>query len=75
MADEIKVGDRVRVKDRPWWPGGYRMKDAEGDVVELKKPWGYVVTYLRKAGPRAEEIGVSLGATITFRDDEVEKIS
>jgi len=33
---EVKVGDRVRIKDRPDWPNppGYRLKNSEGTVVE-----------------------------------------
>ena len=26
---EFKVGDRARVKDRPGWPGGYKIADWE----------------------------------------------
>jgi len=74
MAD-IKAGDKVKVKDQPSWPSGFRMAGAEGEVIEVKKPWGYVVMHVSKAGPRAEEMGISLGATVTFREDEVEKVS
>ena len=32
----FKVGDRARVKDRPGWPGGYKIAGWEGDIVEVK---------------------------------------
>ncbi len=66
---EIKVGDRVRIKDRPDWPGGYKMANSEGSVIEVHEPWGYVVIHLEKT-----DASIDLGTTLTLREDAVEKI-
>ena len=48
---ELKMGDRVRVKDRPGWPGGYKIANWEGTVVEVKEdPRGYVIVKADKTG-------------------------
>lgn len=48
---EFKVGDRARVKDRPGWPGGYKIANWEGEIVEVKAdPAGYVVIKADKTG-------------------------
>jgi len=66
---EIKVGDRVRVKDRPDWPGGYKIASSEGSVIEVQKPWGYVVIHLEKTNA-----SIDLGITLTLREEGLEKI-
>ena len=33
---KFKVGDRVKVTDRPGWPGGYKIAHWEGEIVEVK---------------------------------------
>ena len=41
---ELKVGDKVKVKDRPGWPGGYKIANWEGVIVEVKEdPADYVI--------------------------------
>jgi hypothetical protein len=48
---ELEVGDRVRVKDRPGWPGGYKIANWEGTIVEVKEdPRGYVIMKADKTG-------------------------
>jgi hypothetical protein len=48
---ELKMGDRVRVKDRPGWPGGYKIANWEGTIVEVKEdPRGYVIMKVDKTG-------------------------
>jgi len=48
---EFRVGDRARVKDRPGWPGGYKIANWEGEIVEVKAdPAGYVVMEADKTG-------------------------
>jgi len=60
----FKVGDRVRVKDRPGWPGGYRIANWEGQVVEVvSDPAGYVVI-------KADQSKYDMA----FPEDELEKI-
>ena len=48
---EFKVGDRARIKDRPGWPGGYKIANRAGEIVEVKAdPAGYVVMKADKTG-------------------------
>jgi len=48
---EFSVGDRARVKDRPGWPGGYKIANWEGEIVEVKTdPSGYVIMKADKTG-------------------------
>ena len=48
---ELKVGDRVRVKDRPGWPGGYKIDNWEGEIVEVTTdPANYVIMKADKTG-------------------------
>lgn len=45
------IGNRVRVKDRPGWPGGYKIAAWEGEVIEVKDdPAGYVIMKADKTG-------------------------
>ena len=61
---KFKVGDRARVKDRPGWPGGYKIAGWEGKIVEVKDdPEGYVIMVADKTGYR-----------MAFHEDELEKI-
>ena len=77
MAD-IKVGDKVRVKDRKDWPSppGYRLAKSEGTVVkwvEFEKVMedfqNYVHVNVEKSG--AEEF---IGLNVVFRAENLEKI-
>lgn len=48
---KFNVGDKVKVLDRPGWPGGYKIAGWEGTIVEVKKdPEGYVVMKAAKTG-------------------------
>ena len=67
--EKLQVGDRVRIKDRPEWPGRYRLVGTEGTIVELHEPDGYVMINVEKT-----EADVNIGTTLTFRSDAVEKI-
>ncbi len=61
---ELKVGDRVKVKDRPGWPGGYQIANWEGEIVEVKKdPAGYVIM-------KADQTGYNMA----FPENELEKV-
>ena len=61
---ELEVGDRVRVKDRPGWPGGYKIANWEGMIVEVKEdPKGYVIM-------KADKTGYNMA----FPEQELEKI-
>ncbi len=61
---EFNVGDRVKVKDRPGWPGGYDIANWEGEIVEVKAdPVGYVIMKADKTGYK-----------MAFPDHELENI-
>ena len=48
---EFKVGGRVKVKDRSGWPGGYKIANWEGEIVDVKDdPAGYVIMKADKTG-------------------------
>ena len=50
---DFQVGDRVKVKDRPGWPGGYKIANWEGGIVEVKEnPKDYVIMKADKTGYR-----------------------
>jgi hypothetical protein len=52
-ASKFKVGDRVRIKDRLGWPGGYKIAGWEGTIMEVKEdPKGCVVMVADKTGYR-----------------------
>jgi hypothetical protein len=52
---QLKVGDGVKVKDRSGWPGGYKIANWEGKIVEVKAdPAGYVVMKADKTGYNME---------------------
>lgn len=61
---QFEMDDRVRVKDRPGWPGGYKLAGWEGRIIEVKEnPEGYVVMVADKTGYR-----------MAFPESELEKI-
>lgn len=64
MTGKFQVGYRARVKDRPGWPGGYKIAGWEGTIVEVKAdPQGYVVMVADKTGYR-----------MAFPEAELEKL-
>ena len=76
----IKLGDRVRVKDRPGWisPPGYMLANAEGTVVKwiesedlMKDMQEYISVKLDKAEGDGQ---VYIGNTFVFREKNLEKI-
>ncbi len=61
---KFQVGDRAKVKDRPGWPGGYKIANWEGKISEVKDdPKGYVIMVADKTGYR-----------MAFPEDELDKI-
>ena len=61
---KFTVGDKAMVKDRPGWPGGYKIANWEGEIVEVKDdPAGYVIMKAAKTG-----------YNMAFPEDELEKI-
>ncbi len=48
---KFEAGDRAKVQDRPGWPGGYKIANWEGEIVEVKEdPAGYVIMKADKTG-------------------------
>jgi hypothetical protein len=49
---KFKVGNRVKVLDKPNWPdGGYKIANWEGTIVEAEEnPAGYVLMKVDKTG-------------------------
>ncbi|MDO9333015.1 MAG: hypothetical protein Q7T57_00625 [Dehalococcoidales bacterium] len=48
---KFSVGDKVKVLDRPVWPGGYKIANLAGMIVEVKEnPPGYVIVKAEKTG-------------------------
>ena len=48
---KFNVGDKVKVLDRPGWPGGYKIADWKGTIVEVKQdPEGYVIMKSERTG-------------------------
>jgi len=61
---KFKVGDRAKVIDRPGWPGGYKIANWEGEIVEVKEdPKDYVIM-------KADKTGYNMA----FPNHELEKI-
>ena len=72
---KIKVGDRVRIKDRPDWPTppGYRLAKSEGEVTSVNVEDGFVSLRLVKTKTDLPKLQPKDFA-FTFRLDDVEKI-
>ena len=61
---QFKVGDRVKVKDKPGYPGGYKIAHWKGEIVEVKtNPSGYVIM-------KADKTGYNMA----FPENELEKV-
>ena len=61
---KFQVGDKAKVLDRPGWPGGYKITNWEGEIVEIKEdPEGYVIM-------KADKTGYNMA----FPENELEKI-
>ena len=76
----IKIGDRVKVKDRADWPSppGFRLANAEGTVVAyleydevLERFQDYIYVQLEKAEGEGK---VYLGNRMFFKSENLEKI-
>lgn len=68
----IKVGDRVRIKDRSDWllSKSYKLANAEGRVAEVvEEPEGYITVLLDK-----NITGIDTSIPLGFRLDAVKKI-
>jgi hypothetical protein len=67
---EIKVGDIIRIKDRPGWPSppGYILAGSEGEVTSIREE-GFVIMHLQKT-----KSAIAEGTTLVFRVENVEKV-
>ena len=76
---KIKVGDKVRIKERPDWPSppGYKLANSEGRVTQVGESDGlvegigkeFVIVQLEKTGADFD-----IGTHLTFQSEAVEKI-
>ena len=77
---KIKVGDRVRIKDRANWPTppGYRLANAEGTVVKwleyeevMEEFPEFILVNLEKAEGEGK---VYIGNRMFFQEENLEKV-
>jgi hypothetical protein len=62
---KFKLGDKVKVADRPVWLDGYKIANMIGTVVEVKaNPPGYIIM-------KADKTGYNMA----FYENELEKAS
>jgi hypothetical protein len=75
----IKLGDKVRIKDRRDWPKppGYRLANSEGTVVKICE-WLELLDefpeYVKVKIEKTNASHVRVGTTMVFRVDGLEKI-
>jgi hypothetical protein len=70
--ENLKIGDRVKIKDRAGWylPSGYKPANAEGRVFEVIEEFpGYVTILLDK-----DVTGIDRSIPLPFSVDYIEKI-
>lgn len=75
---EIKIGDRVRIKDRKDWPTppGYKLANSEGVAVKICE-WEEVLEEFPeyvKVKIEKTRADVKVGTTMLFREENLEKI-
>ena len=72
----IKVGDRVRIKDRPDWPSppGYRLANSEGRVIEVDEGSEENVEGFIKIQLEKTEADFDIGTRLTLQTEVVQKI-
>jgi hypothetical protein len=68
---KIKVGDTVKIKDRPDWPTppGYKLANSEGEVISLKESEGFLTIRLMKTSS-----SITKDAILNLRLENVEKV-
>ena len=73
---EIKVGDRVRIKDRTGWvsPPGYRLANSEGKVIKIWEPGHAVFQGFLEVQIGKTEADINTGTALTFRAEALEKL-
>jgi len=65
----IKVGEKIRIKDRLDWPSppGYQLANSEGDVISIIEEEGFVTIRLVKTST-----AIPKDTCLTFRLENVE---
>jgi hypothetical protein len=68
-VSNIKVGNRIKIKDRPGWPSppGYQLANSEGDVISVREEEGFVTIRLGKTST-----DIPTGTSLTFRLESIE---
>jgi len=76
--DNMKLGERVRIKDRPDWPTppGYRLANSEGITVKICEWEEVLAEFPEYAKVKIEktQANVGIGTTMLFRLENLEKI-
>ena len=71
----LKRGNTIRLKERPEWPGGYKLGGMKLRVIDVRQPWGYIIGHVTDIPETAIAAGkISIGNTLIFRKEAVEKI-
>jgi len=75
---KIKLGDKVRIKDRKDWPTppGYRLAGSEGTAVSICE-WTEVLEEFPeyfKVQIEKTKAGIKIGTAMMFRVEALEKI-
>lgn len=68
---KIKVGDTVRVRERPDWPSapGYRIANSVGKVTSIKEAEGFITIRLVKTN-----VTKLKGCILDLRLENVQKV-
>jgi hypothetical protein len=70
-VNNIKAGDRVKIKDRKDWPSppGYPLAKSQGNVISVREEEGFVAVHLMKTG-----VAPLKDTILTFRLENIEKV-
>jgi hypothetical protein len=74
----IKIGDKVRIKDRKGWPTppGFKLANSEGTVVKMQNWIENVAEFPEYHKVRIDKTNsdVKIGTEMIFREENLEKI-
>ena len=77
MAD-IKIGDKVRIKERQNWPTppGYKLANSEGVAVKICEWEEVLAGFSEYVKVRIEktQADVKIGTSMLFRTEQLEKL-
>ena len=69
--NNIKAGDRVKIKDRKDWPSppGYPLANSQGNVLSVREEEGFATVHILRTG-----ITLLKDTSLTFRLENIEKM-